>query len=62
MVERHTIFQAELIKQPVLPSQLLTHHDPNPILKPTGVRNHAKQPISTEFCNNLSQKRLFKKF
>ena len=31
MIARNTIFEAEPIEQPVLPSQLLAHHDPNPV-------------------------------
>jgi hypothetical protein len=57
VIARNPIIQTELVKQTILPSQPLTHHDPN--LQPiaSGSGNHDRKPISTEFFNKLSHKK-----
>jgi hypothetical protein len=57
VIGRNLVFQANLVKQTILPYQPLTHHGQTPSPNASATRNHAKPPISTEFFNTLSHKR-----
>jgi hypothetical protein len=55
VIGRNTIFQANLVKQTVLPSQLLTHHGPNPVAESVRAKESRQ---ATDINRVLQQPRL----
>jgi hypothetical protein len=47
MIGRNAVVEAKLIKQTVLPTQLLTHHGPDPFAASVKTQNHVTNLSST---------------